>query len=154
MSWSTDGNVSKCNEIYMDDKITNQLYLNFPRFSYCFDVMVNDTRLDSTWFKIESLRCSILLSTLHNHCVFMRFEFVAAARFVYSSLGIPSDSISLSSDRDILWTNQSGIATVAISAVSDPGNIRGCGLDGQVYPLLIFVRLVFRQYQSVHSNIN
>lgn len=53
---------------------------------------------------------------------------------------MPTSSLLLSTDTNIVLTNRSGVAPVVISALSDPGNVRGCGTDGQVYPFKIFIR--------------
>nr|XP_039262216.1 uncharacterized protein LOC120338304 isoform X1 [Styela clava]XP_039262217.1 uncharacterized protein LOC120338304 isoform X1 [Styela clava]XP_039262218.1 uncharacterized protein LOC120338304 isoform X1 [Styela clava] len=57
------------------------------------------------------------------------------------SLGIPDDALQIKpGDLNNSLTDKNGEIKMTLTALKDPGNIRGCGLDGQIYPLELFVR--------------
>lgn len=60
-------------------------------------------------------------------------------------MGVPSEALEIRSNNPTSTTNESGIISFTLHAAKDPGNVRGCGLDGQVYPFRIVVK-----YPSVH----
>nr|XP_039261280.1 uncharacterized protein LOC120337531 [Styela clava] len=64
------------------------------------------------------------------------------------SMGIPEDALHITHYRKS-YTDQNGEIKINLTAVKDPGNIRGCGLDGQIYPLRLFARYKSKTFAEI-----